>query len=109
MIEDYYVWATWFEGWKLHNFLLVIGGIIGVIWSTSPIWRSLVVGKEIRDVPTVETPEDETEMSEEMKAFLENLKDIGMLILMIFCFLYLLTFAAVIIAQIVRFAIRVTA
>ena len=109
MIEDYYVWVQWFEGWQWWNFAMVIGGWFLAIWASAPLWKPLFVGKEIQDIPAAETPEDESEMSEDMKPFIENLKDVGGFILFIACVIYLLTFAAVIIAQIVRFAIRVTA
>ena len=88
MIEDYYVWVEWFKDWQWWNFVMVIGGWSLAIWASAPLWKPLFVGKEIQEVPAAETPEeDENEMSEEMKALLENLKEALGAVALVFYFL----------------------
>ena len=104
MIEDAQVWAVWFEGWRLHNFVMVFGGWTLAVWAAGPLWKPLFFGKDASEPKEFVTPEVTW-----WAIIKQILWDLGRVSLHVIFWLWVVTTFAVLLTRIIRFAIRVTA
>ena len=49
MMDDFAVWQQWLKDWHWYNFMMVFGGIVAVLYGSSPLLFKLRGGRTIKD------------------------------------------------------------